>query len=106
VIGVRRVVLVNGEVQTDVIESWPYRSVEQIETESKLTVFGQEFVVTTRLEFDQELWPRPDASEPKFEDVDDGGRQRSLYEHLAEPRQHPQDPLGPGPGMERDTFYD
>lgn len=32
--------------------------------------------------------------------------QPSLYEHLAEPRRHPQDPLGPGPGMERDTFND
>lgn len=56
-IGVRRVVLVNDEVQTDVIESWPYSTVEQVETESVLTVFGQEFKVTTRLEFDRPLHP-------------------------------------------------
>lgn len=54
-IGIRRLVTVNGEVQADVIESWPYETIAYIETESNLTVSGQKFNITTRLEFDREL---------------------------------------------------
>jgi hypothetical protein len=46
-----------------------------------------------------------DGIDPMYSDAGNPSP-RSLYERLAEPRPHPQDPLGPGPGMERDTFND
>jgi hypothetical protein len=58
VIGCHRRVYVNGDLKEDVVESWPYTSVEQIETSSTLTMYGMKYEVVTRLEFDRPLIPR------------------------------------------------